>query len=92
MDARGNNRRKPAVSFPKNLGVQTQGTAAVAAKTVLGGEAEISLADHIAKDATVDSEHGVVKGTEYTAKEGEKVTVHYTEEAGKKVAHFIKRL
>jgi len=47
---------------------------------------------HIAKDATVDSAHGVVKGTEYTAKEGEKVSVHYSEEAGKKVAHFIKRM
>jgi len=47
---------------------------------------------HVAKDATVDTEHGVVKGTEYTAKKGEKVSVHYTEEAGKKVAHFIKHL
>jgi hypothetical protein len=45
---------------------------------------------HVAKDAAVDSEHGVVKGTEYAAKNGEKVTVHYTEDAGKKVAHFIK--
>lgn len=44
---------------------------------------------HIAKDATVDSEQGVVRGTEYAAEKGEKVTVHYTEEAGKKVAHFI---
>jgi len=46
----------------------------------------------VGKDAAVDSEHGVVKGTEYTAKKGEKVTVHYTEEAGHKVAHFIKHL
>ena len=38
----------------------------------------------IAKDAAVDTEHGVVKGTAYTAKKGEKVSVHYTEEAGKK--------
>ena len=45
---------------------------------------------HIAKDAAVDTEHGAVKGTEYTAKKGEKVSVHYTDEAGKKVAHFIK--
>jgi len=47
---------------------------------------------HIAKDAAVDTEHGAVKGSEYTAKKGEKVSVHYTEEAGKKVAHFIKHL
>ena len=47
---------------------------------------------HIGKDTAVDTEHGVVKGTEYTAKEGEKVSVHYTEEAGKKVAHFIKHI
>jgi len=47
---------------------------------------------HIAKDAAVDSEHGVVKGTEYVGKNGEKVTVHYTQDAGKKVAHFIKHI
>jgi hypothetical protein len=47
---------------------------------------------HVAKDASVDTEHGVVKGTEYTAKEGEKVTVHYTEDAGKKVARFVKHI
>ncbi len=47
---------------------------------------------HVAKDASVDTEHGVVKGSEYAAKEGEKVTVHYTEEAGSKVAHFIKHM
>lgn len=47
---------------------------------------------HVAKDATVDTAHGVVKGAEYTAKKGEKVTVHYTEEAGKKVAHLIKHI
>jgi hypothetical protein len=47
---------------------------------------------HVAKDASVDTEHGVVKGTEYTAKEGEKVTVHYTEDAGKKIARFVKHI
>lgn len=46
---------------------------------------------HVAKDATVESGHGVEKGADY-AKEGEKVTVHYTEDAGKKVAHFVKHL
>ncbi len=46
----------------------------------------------VAKDASVDTEHGVVKGSEYAAKKGEKVTVHYTEETGSKVAHFIKHM
>lgn len=46
----------------------------------------------VARDASVDTGHGVVKGSEYTAKEGEKVTVGYSESAGRKVAHFIKKL
>jgi hypothetical protein len=44
------------------------------------------------KDATADSEKGVVKGWDYTAtkvKEGDKMAVHYTETAGKKVIHFF---
>lgn len=59
----------------------------VTVKTEDGSEATY----HVAKDATVDSGHGLVKGADY-AKEGEKVTVHYTEDAGKKVAHFIRGL
>jgi hypothetical protein len=47
---------------------------------------------HVAKDATIDTEHGVVKGSEWSAKEGDKVTVHYTEDAGKKVVHLFRRL
>ncbi len=46
----------------------------------------------VAKDASVDTEHGIVKGSEYAGKKGEKVTVHYTEEAGKRVVHFIKHM
>jgi hypothetical protein len=46
----------------------------------------------VAKDASVDTVHGVVKGSEYSAKEGEKITVHYTEDAGKKIAQFVKHL
>jgi hypothetical protein len=42
------------------------------------------------KDATIDTEHGVVKSTRYVAKEGDKVVVHYSEDAGKKVVHFFK--
>jgi len=47
---------------------------------------------HVAKDVAVDTEHGVVKGVETSTKEGEHVTVHYTESAGRKVAHLIKHL
>src|SRR5512146_1932226 len=44
----------------------------------------------MAKNASVDTTQGIVKGSEYDAKKGEKVVVHYTNEAGNKVAHFIK--
>jgi hypothetical protein len=44
---------------------------------------------HVGKDAIVDTGHGVISGTEFAAKKGEKVSVHYTEEAGRKIAHFI---
>lgn len=60
----------------------------VTVKTEGGAEETYQLG----KDASIDTEHGVVDGTKYVAKEGEKVTVHYTESAGKKVAHFITHL
>ncbi len=44
---------------------------------------------HVAKNATMDTKNGVVKGADY-AEKGAKVTVQYTEEAGQKVVHFIK--
>lgn len=47
---------------------------------------------HVAKDATVDTEHGVTKDSELIAKKGEKATIHYTDEAGKKVVHLFKSL
>ncbi len=45
---------------------------------------------HVADDAAVDTGHGVVHGSEYAAKKGEKVAVHYTDEAGQKVVRLIK--
>jgi len=60
----------------------------VTVKTEDGTEATY----HVAKDATVDAEHGVVKSSEWTAKEGDHVVVHYTEEGGKKVVHLFKWL
>jgi hypothetical protein len=46
----------------------------------------------LSRDATVDTSHGAVDAAKWTYKTGDKVTVHYTEDAGKKVAHFIKHL
>jgi len=46
----------------------------------------------LSKDATIDTSHGVVDSAKWTYKEGDKVTVHYTEEAGKKVAYFVHHL
>jgi len=56
----------------------------VTVKTKDGAEDTYQLS----KTAVVDTSKGVAKG----AKEGEKVTVQYTEEGGKKVAHFLRRL
>jgi len=47
---------------------------------------------HVAKDATIDTAHGVTKGSELIAKKGEKATVHYTDEAGKKVVHLFRSI
>jgi len=47
---------------------------------------------HVAKHATIDTEHGVVKAPELAAKDGEKVTVHYSEDAGKKFIHLLRRI
>jgi len=47
---------------------------------------------HISKDAAVDTEHGVVDGARFTAKEGDKLVFHYGEEAGDKVVHFVKKI
>jgi len=60
----------------------------VAIKTDDGAETTFRLS----KDAAVDTEHGVVEGTKYTAKEGDHVVVHYSEDAGHKVAHFLKHI
>jgi hypothetical protein len=43
----------------------------------------------VSKDALQDSEKGVVHSAQFTAKEGDKLTVHYTEDAADKVAHFF---
>jgi len=60
----------------------------VGIKTEDGVEATYRLS----KYAAVDTEHGVVEGTKYTAKEGDHVVVHYSEEAARKVVHFLKHI
>ncbi len=48
-----------------------------------GVESTFSLTDHAAKDGGKDIAKGMEKGT--------KVTVYYTEDAGKKIAHFFEK-
>jgi hypothetical protein len=56
----------------------------IVVKTAHGGEETYQLADH----ATVDAGKGIAEGAEKTGK----VTVYYTEAAGRKVAHFFEKL
>jgi hypothetical protein len=62
-----------------------KGTRTVAIKTEDGSEQTFK----VSKDALRDSEKGVVHGADFTAKEGDKLTVRYTEDAAGKVAHFF---
>ena len=47
---------------------------------------------HLAGRDVVDAGEGLARGGESVGKKGAHVTVHYTEEAGRKVAHVIKRI
>ena len=60
----------------------------VAVKTDDGAEATYKLGT----DGVVETDHGVVRGSRYIAKEGDKVVVHYTEDAGDKVVRFFKKI
>lgn len=60
----------------------------IVVKTPEGAEETL----HLTERATIDSGKGVMKGTEYVAKKGERVTVHYTEAGGHKAVHLLKRL
>ncbi|HEX8289081.1 MAG TPA: hypothetical protein VF556_13850 [Pyrinomonadaceae bacterium] len=63
----------------------------VALETADGAEEVFDLSER----AAVDTGKGIADAAEYTAKEtvnGTKVSVHYTEEGGRKVAHFIRKL
>ena len=43
-------------------------------------------------EAVVETDHGVVRGSRYLVKEGDRVSVHYTEEAGGKIIKMFKKL
>lgn len=60
----------------------------VAIKTDDGAEATYKLSS----EAVVETDHGVVRGSRYLAKEGDKVAVHYTEDAGDKIVRFFHKL
>lgn len=65
-----------------------EGVHTLIVKTPEGVEETLHLTDR----CVIDTGKGVVKGTEYTAKEGEHVTVHYTVAGGRKVAHLVKHV
>jgi hypothetical protein len=65
-----------------------KGSKTVAVKTADGTKETFEVADH----ATVDTGKGVARYSARAAKKGEHVTVYYTEEAGKKIAHGFKRV
>jgi hypothetical protein len=60
----------------------------VAVKAADGTKQTFDVAEH----ATVSTGKGIARYSAQGAKKGEHVTVYYTEEAGKKVAHVFKHL
>ena len=65
-----------------------KGSKTVAVKTADGTKETFVVADH----ATVNTGKDVARYSVQGAKKGEHVTVYYTEEAGKKIAHVFKHL
>jgi hypothetical protein len=65
-----------------------KGTKVVAVKTADGTKEAFDVSEH----ATVDTGKAVGRYSALGAKKGEHVTVYYTEEAGKKIAHVFKHL
>jgi len=60
----------------------------VSVKTDSGAEETYKLGS----EAVVETDHGVVRGTRYVAKEGDKVAVHYTEQEGAKIVRLFQKL
>jgi hypothetical protein len=65
-----------------------KGSKTVAVKTADGTKETFVVADH----ATVDTGKAVARYSAQGARKGEHVTVYYTEEAGKKIAHVFRHL
>lgn len=65
-----------------------KGTKTVAVKSADGTKEAFEVSEH----ATVDTGKTVGRYSAVGAKKGEHVTVYYTEEAGKKIAHLFKHL
>ncbi len=65
-----------------------KGSKTVAVKTADGAKETFVVADH----AAVNSGKDIARYSARGAKKGEHVTVYYTEEAGKKIAHVFKHL
>jgi hypothetical protein len=63
-----------------------EGSKTVAVKTADGTKEAFEVSEH----ATVDTGKAVGRYSAVGAKKGEHVTVYYTEEAGKKIAHLFK--
>ncbi len=74
----------------------TEGTVTAVGKG--GKEVTVKTADgtektfELGKDATVETGKGLYKGSEYSAKTGEKVVIYSTKEPGKEVVHLFKKL
>ena len=64
------------------------GAKTIAVKTADGTKQAFEVSEH----ATVDTGKAVGRYSAVGAKKGEHVTVYYTEEAGKKIAHVFKHL
>src|SRR5260370_1279872 len=78
-------RGHPAGDAGKEAGKATN----TAAKKTADGTKEVF---EVSGHATVDTGKTVGRYTAIGAKKGEHVTVYYTEEAGKKIAHLFKHL
>jgi hypothetical protein len=63
-----------------------------------GRDVTVKMADgtektvHLGKEASVETEHGVVDASKDTAKAGDKVVIYSTVEPGKEVVHLFKKL
>ena len=79
---------KPVHATERTVEEVGKGSKTVAVKSADGTKETFKVADH----AVVDTGKGVARYSTRGAKKGEHVTVYYTEEAGKKIAHVFKHL